>query len=300
MVIFHIAIALVCCSLVTGFNSLRPQQSFFRKTVLHSTEVDEVTEKLNEVASKWKLVQYGQRGDDFRLELPDRTFMDERTRVVVTPQGGLGLSLLEAYSLKQQSGLVLIDEIIPGSNAEKGGGFQIGDSIVSIASLGDDIKITTVEGRNFDYTVNELRKFSEYEKIAITVKRPVKRKEIDVKMYGPKGEFAGNFTVLSGYGTNMRTALQSMNMKMYDERMARFDAPYEGGNCGGEGTCGTCQVEVMEGMDLLNKKVRVEDAVLIQQGMPANYRWACRAEIAGGVNRGGTVRIKLRPQTANW
>lgn len=64
----------------------------------------------------------------------------------------------------------------------------------------------------------------------------------------PLGESAGNFTVLSGMGANLRTALNSQNIKMYDDRTARFDSPFQTGNCGGDGTCGTCVVAVLSGM----------------------------------------------------
>lgn len=33
-------------------------------------------------------------------------------------------------------------------------------------------------------------------------------------------------------------------VKVYDPRTKRFDQPYATGNCAGEGTCGTCFVEV--------------------------------------------------------
>ena len=61
------------------------------------------------------------------------------------------------------------------------------------------------------------------------------------------GESAGNFTVLSGMGANLRTALNSQNIKMYDDRTYRFDSPFQTGNCGGDGTCGTCVVAVLSG-----------------------------------------------------
>ena len=61
------------------------------------------------------------------------------------------------------------------------------------------------------------------------------------------GEDAGNFVVLSGMGANLRTALNSQNIKMYDDRTYRFDSPFQTGNCGGDGTCGTCVVAVLSG-----------------------------------------------------
>ena len=68
----------------------------------------------------------------------------------------------------------------------------------------------------------------------------------DLSLYRA-GEDAGNFTVLSGMGANLRTALNSQNIKMYDDRTSRFDSPFQTGNCGGDGTCGTCVVAVLAG-----------------------------------------------------
>lgn len=53
--------------------------------------------------------------------------------------------------------------------------------------------------------------------------------------------------MLSGLGANLRTALNSQNIKMYDDRTSRFDSPFQTGNCGGDGTCGTCVVAVLSG-----------------------------------------------------
>lgn len=273
-------------------------KKFVRKSVHFSSVSNDVS--IQNIASKWKLVQYGQGlGSYFRLNCVDRNFIEERSKVVVSQVGGIGISLLETDRGKLNSGLVVIDEIFSGSNAEKTGGFKVGDVLVTISSLGDPATVSKLEGLNFDATLNELRKFSEYNEVVLTVKRPTKRKDIIVKMVGPDGEDAGSFTVLAGYGVNMRTALQVENMRMYDEDTARFDSPYQSGNCGGEGTCGTCMIAVLEGRELLNGKERVEEKVLMKQQRPGNYRWSCRVNIAPDVNVGGTVKIKLRPQSAS-
>lgn len=94
------------------------------------------------------------------------------------------------------------------------------------------------------------------------------------------GEYVGNFTSLAGYGSNLRLALNAFNIRIYDERtyrwatfrccrnetmaqvlsilvrverhsiLSRFDSPYQTGNCGGDGTCGTCVVAVLEGKEM--------------------------------------------------
>lgn len=91
-----------------------------------------------------------------------------------------------------------------------------------------------------------------------------------------------------------------MNMKLYDDRTARFDSPYQTGNCGGDGTCGTCVIQVLSGSNLLNARVRVEDGALRKQLAPPNYRWACKVRVAIDPTTSGTLKIKLRPQTASW
>ena len=71
--------------------------------------------------------------------------------------------------------------------------------------------------------------------------------------------------MLSGFGSNLRTLLQINDIRLYDDRTYRFDSPYQQGNCGGDGTCGTCIVAVLAGKELLNEKVRVEDLALKKQ-----------------------------------
>ena len=62
-------------------------------------------------------------------------------------------------------------------------------------------------------------------------------------------------------GANLRTALNSQNIKMYDDRTSRFDSPFQTGNCGGDGTCGTCVVAVLAGniCSLVRGYVNFED-----------------------------------------
>ncbi|KAJ1427666.1 hypothetical protein B484DRAFT_397161 [Ochromonadaceae sp. CCMP2298] len=95
-------------------------------------------------------------------------------------------------------------------------------------------------------------------------------------------------------------ALLSTNLKVYDDRTARFDSPFQTGNCGGDGTCGTCVVAVLSGGDLLNDKVLVEDKALRAQVSPPNYRWSCRVKVGPRPEEGGEVTVKLRPQTVVW
>jgi ferredoxin len=53
-------------------------------------------------------------------------------------------------------------------------------------------------------------------------------------------------------------------------------------NCGGYGQCGTCVVEIAEGMEDLSPRTEVEDRKLRKK--PANYRLACQTLVNGPVS----------------
>jgi len=255
---------------------------------------------IDELGKKIKVVAFGQGQDNYGLEIQDRLYTEKLVTIPMNSNGGFGLDLMEMYTIQGglgNGGLVLLDSVVPGSNAEKAAAFQSGDALISIAGGGKEVLL---EGFNYDATIDRLLLFKDKNEINITVKRIIKRKEIVVEMIGPSGEDAGSFVVLSGYGSNMRTALNSKNMKIYDDRTARFDSPYQTGNCAGEGTCGTCVVQVLEGRDLLNPRKDVENKALLKQGAPNNYRWSCRVAIGPDSERGGKVKIKLRPQSTSW
>jgi ferredoxin len=58
-------------------------------------------------------------------------------------------------------------------------------------------------------------------------------------------------------------------------------------NCGGYGQCGTCVIEVVEGMSNLSPRTEVEDRKLKRK--PDNYRLACQALVQGDAS------IKTKP-----
>lgn len=231
------------------------QNQFFKLSAVQSKNVEIVTD-LQRITNSWTLKQYGQN-KPYILECIDSTLYDDIISVTVSRVGGLGLDLVELASIPNSKfGLVAVNEIIQGSNADKCGSFCIGDVLISISepikpssttspsvSLSDSsisVKTSSVEALNFDSTINELSKYSDYNEVTLKVKRLLKRKLIDIQLYDPQGKFTGmNFTVLAGYGTPLRTILLNNNIKLYDSRTARLDSPYQTGDCGGEGACGT-------------------------------------------------------------
>jgi ferredoxin len=53
-------------------------------------------------------------------------------------------------------------------------------------------------------------------------------------------------------------------------------------NCGGYGQCGTCLVEITEGMENLSPKTAFEEKVLRKK--PENFRLACQTLVNGPVS----------------
>ncbi len=58
-------------------------------------------------------------------------------------------------------------------------------------------------------------------------------------------------------------------------------------NCGGYGQCGTCLVEVVEGIENLSEKTDFEKRKLSKR--PDNYRLACQTMV------NGPVSVKTKP-----
>ena len=272
---------------------------------LASTSPDSVDPLVLQAASRLKLIPYGKGSNDVRaaVEVASPRFREELVSVTLSRVGGLGLDLLEMDKLERSEfGIVLIGGIAAGSNAATplSGSFALGDALVSVEAIlagGAVENKRPLEGLSFDATVSVLSTFTSYDTVRIVVKRLAERRVVTVKVAGPDGVPYTELKVLSGLGANLRTILQASNINMYAPSTARFDSPYETGNCGGDGTCGTCIVAITSGANLLNARVRSEDKALKIQAAAPNWRWACRTLVAEDEDAEGEVKLRLRPQT---
>ena len=55
------------------------------------------------------------------------------------------------------------------------------------------------------------------------------------------------------------------------------------GNCGGNGVCGTCVKEIVEGIENLTPKTRREQHNFKLRGKPDTYRLSCQCQVLGDV-----------------
>ncbi len=89
-----------------------------------------------------------------------------------------------------------------------------------------------------------------------------------------------NKEVVAADGANLRE-------KALQNRIDLYTLKGKLTNCGGYGQCGTCIVEIVEGMDNLSERTDFEKRKLNRK--PASYRLACQTLV------NGPVSVKTKP-----
>ncbi|MGB5900791.1 MAG: 2Fe-2S iron-sulfur cluster-binding protein [Geitlerinemataceae cyanobacterium] len=89
-----------------------------------------------------------------------------------------------------------------------------------------------------------------------------------------------NVEAIAADGANLRLKALENNVDIY-KTWGKLT------NCGGYGQCGTCVVEIVEGMENLSPRTAFEERKLKKQ--PSTYRLACQALV------NGSVSVKTKP-----
>ena len=84
-----------------------------------------------------------------------------------------------------------------------------------------------------------------------------------------------NKEVIAADGANLRLKAMQNNIDIY-----KFIGKMT--NCGGGGNCGTCIVEIVEGMENLSPRTDTEKRILKKK--PESYRLACQTVVNGAVS----------------
>ncbi len=90
-----------------------------------------------------------------------------------------------------------------------------------------------------------------------------------------------NQEVIAADGANLR-------LKALENRIDLYTFTAKMMNCGGYGQCGTCVVEIVEGMENLSPRTAVEEQKLKKR--PPNCRLACQTVV------NGPVTVKTKPK----
>lgn len=84
-----------------------------------------------------------------------------------------------------------------------------------------------------------------------------------------------NREVVAADGANLRLKAIQNNIELYTFRGKMM-------NCGGNGQCGTCIVEIAKGTENLSPRTEVENKKLKKK--PENYRLACQTLVNGPIS----------------
>ncbi|KAG9459375.1 hypothetical protein H6P81_003883 [Aristolochia fimbriata] len=114
--------------------------------------------------------------------------------------------------------------------------------------------------------------------------------EIEVEFIGPKQEADGSYPVQKVTAVSGDKLLRNI---MLDNKIELYAAYGKVMNCGGGGSCGTCIVEVLEGIDLLNERTNTELRYLKKN--PESWRLTCQT-IVGNKENSGKVVVQRLPQ----
>lgn len=98
-----------------------------------------------------------------------------------------------------------------------------------------------------------------------------------------------NQEVVAADGANLRLKAVQNNIDIYTFMGKMM-------TCGGYGQCGTCIVEIVEGMENLSPRTEVENKKLKKK--PANYRLACQTLVQGPVSVVTKPNLKKKAQGA--
>jgi ferredoxin len=207
-------------------------------------------------------------GISFDVELPRRAGID----------WGTDLSFRWVY-------VVGLD---PGGEAAKSGRVQLGDYIIGLNN------ISTVAS-DFDFVLSTLTQQKE-DRFNYTFFRGAKEQLMGGPVPEPSDLSCIVTVIQNGKpdlmlrcpgGTNLRQLLVSNGINVY-RSITRWT------NCNGNQRCGTCIVDIKDGMDRCSRKALDEEAVLREN--PEGYRLSCITSVYGDV----TVEVQGRVGAAQW
>ena len=266
---------------------------------------------LEKAAEEWKAVvqaKTSMQDEGIFLNIHNSNkdlFVDTLTFTIDrSSQGGLGIGLLELAGGREDGlGITIVDELIDGGNAAQQTDIQPGDSIVQLSTSS-----TTTTGREEDKTVSRISTEclgydatvdailslpEEANMIQITVKRIRRQPKINVKLQYPPSQQEEDVLLELFAGENLRRAMLARGVKLNDALAERFDSGGLG-DCGAEGTCATCIVNIPndESNNLLNPQKTQEKQILAK--FPTR-RLACKTVVGYGMTEGDlTVQVNPR------
>ena len=190
---------------------------------------------------------------------------------------GIGLGLEELGS-DGEIGLVLVDTVVEGGNAAKASSpFLVGDALISVRDEAGDLEDVRLEGATYDDTVAALGALpAALGDLIFTVRRLERQATVNLRLQFEPSEKRADEQLVLLPGQPLRQTILARGIKLNDPLALRFDSGGPG-DCGGEGCCCTCAVQVVSGQELLSGAKPQEKQMLRKH---PGWRLGCRARIS--------------------
>mmetsp|Transcript_1435 Transcript_1435/g.2782 ORF Transcript_1435/g.2782 Transcript_1435/m.2782 type:complete len:335 (-) Transcript_1435:407-1411(-) len=253
------------------------------------------------LASRWRVMRNENGG--LLLAAAGPQWQEELVDVVVersAERPGLGLLLTE-YLATDDAGLVLVDGLQPEGNAAVAASapIQPGDAIIAVGEAdggdgtGASAEMVSVEGVTYDTLVGAIGEVPAASPIRVLLKRLTKRPTVQLTLKFPQAEQRDDELITLYPGAPLRRSILAQGVSLNDPLARRFDAGIGTGDCGGEGCCCTCAVEVVSGIELLSKQKTQERQMLNR--FP-RWRLACKAAIDPTLSEDAQLVVKVAPR----
>lgn len=276
-------------------------------------DLDTYNLPLEEIAQEWTATISAETammnaGAQLAAKSSKEIFVDT-VKVAFPRKQGLGIELLEIAGGREDGlGIVVVSGLVKGGSAD-GSGVMKGDSIAKVAirkvktsndaqggltELEEQASVDT-ECLGYDATVEAIGSLppreSEDEVIVLTLKRLRRKPKVTLKLQYPPSQGEPDTVIELFSGENLRRAMLTRGVKLNDPLSRRFDSGGMG-DCGGEATCSTCVVNVVNGGELLNPQAIQEEQMLAK-----NPRWrlACKGIVGHGMQE-GEMTLKVNPR----
>ena len=191
---------------------------------------------------------------------------------------GIGLGLEELGS-DGEIGLVLVDTVVEGGNAAKASSpFLVGDALISVRDAAGDLEDVRLEGATYDDTVAALGALpAALGDLIFTVRRLERQATVNLRLQFEPSEKRADEQLVLLPGQPLRQTILARGIKLNDPLALRFDSGGPG-DCGGEGCCCTCAVQVVSGQELLSGAKTQEKQMLRKH---PDWRLGARAHLRG-------------------
>ena len=305
--------ALVCWILLVGANAFSSTSSQTDLGPEVKVDMNKYNLPLDEIANEWTanvVAESSMREAGVYLGAKSEEKIMIDTLKVAIPRRvgeGLGIQLLEIAGGREDGlGITVVDGFVEGGCAD-GSEIMVGDSIAGVTvrkikrqEQGEKEEVFSIDTECFGYdkTVEALGGLppaeSNGEVLMLTLKRLRRKPKVLIKLQYPPQQEEPDATIELFAGENLRRALLTRGVKLNDPLSARFDSGGLG-DCGADGTCATCVVNVLDGENLLSPK-KTQEAQILKKN--PRWRMACKT-IVGYGQQEGEMTMRVNPRQWN-